>query len=312
MNSGRHKTEMVVGVFVLFALLVLGYMSLRLGGEAFAPREGYPLVLHLDTAAGLAPNSRVEMAGVEIGRVTAVRVEDGGARVDLSIYAPYAVARDAEAWVRTKGILGDKFVEIRQGDLEAGVLGPGEAVARVVRPRDLDELFVEMGPVLQDLKKVANGLGRVVGSEENIENVRETLANLRSASGSLKRLTADIEQGRGTLGKLVKDDRLYREAEQTVASLRRLTAKVERGEGTMGRLFTDESLYEDTRATVRTLQAVAMGLEAGNGTMGKLLKDESLYVEVKKALRNVNKAAEGVQEQIPVTIIGTLVGTAVR
>lgn len=340
------RTEIMVGLFVLAALSVLGILSLRLGSETLAPQKGYELDLLVDTASGLAPNSRVEMAGIEIGRIKEVSIEGDRARVLLNIYPEYQVALDSTAWIRTKGLLGDKFIEVRQGHPDQGTFQPRGRIGKVVRPVDLDELFVDMGPVMEDLKGVAGGLGEVIGSEEGRLNLRESMANLREATASIKVVSNRMEKGEGALGKLLTDDTLYEDARESVATLKKVADKVNRGEGTLGKLISDEDLYEEAEATIGSLKAFAEMLEkgegtlgklasqddlyrqaeetltalrevaekvkSGEGTLGKLLEDESLYSEAKEALHNVNKAAEGVQEQVPVTIFGTLVGTAVR
>jgi phospholipid/cholesterol/gamma-HCH transport system substrate-binding protein len=346
MAAESAKTEIKVGLFVLAALLVLGYLSLRLGGESLAPRKGYELYLLVDTASGLASNSMVEMAGVEVGRVKRIEVSGSEAKVTMLIYPEFHVAADSEIWIRTKGVLGDKFLEIRQGDVNKGVLESGSRIAHVVRPIDLDELFVDMGPVMEDLKSVAKGLGEVIGSEEGREKTSEILTNLRDATSSISTVAGNLEKGKGalgklltdeslyveakesvsvlnevatkinrgegTLGKLVNDETLYQEARETVGSLKAVSLKLDRGDGTLGKLINDDSLYRSAKETMTTLQNAAEDIKKGEGTLGKLMQDDSLYNEAKKTLDSVNKAAEGVQEQVPITVFGTLVGTAVR
>ena len=290
------RTEIKVGIFVLIALIVLGYMSFRLAGESFSAKKGYPLCFIVDTASGLAPNSRVEMAGIPIGYVRKIRLYHGEAKVCLIIYKKYKIAKDATVWVRTKGILGDKYVEIHQGHVNKGVLPPGGRIAKVIRPEDLDELFVDMGPVFQDFKSIANSLAKTIGSKQGEENIKETLSNIRSATASLKVITAQIKEGKGTLGKLLTDDSMYYQLKDAIASINKIATNLNKGKGTLGKLLTDDTVYmqlKDTMATlkktVNSLNVVADRLKNGEGTLGKLMYSNDIYNKLQDTVNNLDK-----------------------
>ncbi|MFA4910908.1 MAG: mammalian cell entry protein, partial [Desulfobacteria bacterium] len=87
---------------------------------------------------------------------------------------------------------------------------------------------------------------------------------------------------------------------------------IDDGEGTLGKLVTDKTLYDQSKDAMTSLNNIAKKIEKGEGTLGKLVTDETLYTETKKAIKKVNKAAEGLQEQTPVTVLGTVLGTVLR
>jgi len=105
---------------------------------------------------------------------------------------------------------------------------------------------------------------------------------------------------------------LYKSLKQTVANLESVSKRLERGEGTLGKLMTDEKLYKDLKAISEDLRKITAQIESGQGTLGKLLKDDSLYTEAKKTLKSVNRAAKGVEEQVPITVLGVMAGAAMR
>jgi phospholipid/cholesterol/gamma-HCH transport system substrate-binding protein len=91
--------------------------------------------------------------------------------------------------------------------------------------------------------------------------------------------------------------------------------KVERGEGTLGKLIKDESLYQEAKETVQSardavqaVKGIAEKVEKGEGTLGKLVNDDQLMKQTEKTLKQVQKAAEGIQEQTPITVLGTIIG----
>ncbi|WP_456434471.1 MlaD family protein [Thermosulfuriphilus sp.] len=349
-NSGA---EIKVGIFVLVALLLLGYLSLKLGEETVSPKKAYEIKALFDDVSGLVKGARVEMAGVEIGRVRDIHLKDSKAEVVMNIYSGVKIREDATAMVRTKGALGDKYIQIRQGSPQSPILPPGGLIAKTMSTKDLDQILTQVGPAIEDIRSITAGLRELLGSEEGKSNLKELVANLKDASASFKimgekitkgegtlgklivddelyqranqliarldKIAADIEAGQGTLGKLLADEKLYDETTEAFANLKEaaqaiqdLAAKIESGQGTLGKLVSDDSLYNETHDLVKNLNQIAKDLRAGQGTLGKLLTDDSLYYEAKKTLRNVNKASANLQEQIPVTILGTLVGTAVR
>ncbi len=346
MKRTDRGTEIKVGIFVLIALVILGYLSIKLGEESITTKKGYPLSAIFEDVSGLVPGARVEMAGVEIGRVSEIKLADGKALVKMNIYEGVKITKDAVAMVRTKGVLGDRYIEIKQGT-SPEELPPGSMIAKTVSPMDLDQLLAEVGPALQDLRDITAGLRELVGSKEGKKKFQEMITNisdtaaafkevgerLAKGQGTLGKLLVDdtlyqrvnslaanldevarkLNQGQGTLGKLINDEELYAEVKNAVTainkaaqSLNKFAQKLESGEGTLGKLLADDELYNNLNQTVLTLKRISKKIDQGQGTLGKLINDDSLYFEAKRTLQSVNQAASGVQEQMPVTILGTI------
>lgn len=113
--NGKNSwgTEAKVGIFVLGALLLLGYMSLRVGKFNFLASENtFPIKAKFTSVSGLAENGAVEIAGVEVGRIKDIHLVDGQAIVNLMLRPGLNLHEDAEARIRTKGMLGEKYIEI--------------------------------------------------------------------------------------------------------------------------------------------------------------------------------------------------------
>ncbi|HEV7520793.1 MAG TPA: MCE family protein, partial [Candidatus Angelobacter sp.] len=103
----------------------------------------------------------------------------------------------------------------------------------------------------------------------------------------------EINKGHGSLGKLVKDDALYNNANQTIATANKLITDLNAGRGAAGKLLKDEELARKLQNIVEKLSAITDRLEAGEGSAGKLLKDPSLYNSADQMLietRNLIKA----------------------
>jgi len=111
----RGSLELVVGVFVLAGLTCLAYLAINLGKvELFG--GGYRVVANFDNISGLKPGSAVEVAGVDVGRVESIQLTTGDrARLVLRLIPGIKLYDDAIASIRTKGIIGDKYVKLSPG-----------------------------------------------------------------------------------------------------------------------------------------------------------------------------------------------------
>jgi phospholipid/cholesterol/gamma-HCH transport system substrate-binding protein len=111
----RGNLELMVGVFVLAGLACLAYLAVHLGKMEFFG-GGYHLVADFDNISGLKPGAAVEVAGVEVGRVDSIKLTPGDrAKLVLRLQPGLKVYNDAIASIRTKGIIGDKFVKLSVG-----------------------------------------------------------------------------------------------------------------------------------------------------------------------------------------------------
>jgi phospholipid/cholesterol/gamma-HCH transport system substrate-binding protein len=111
----RGKLELSVGVFVLIGLVCLAYLAVHLGKmEVFG--KGYQVSASFDNISGLKTGAAVEVAGVDVGRVENIQVTpDHRARLILSLNPDIILKEDAIASIRTKGIIGDKYIKLSPG-----------------------------------------------------------------------------------------------------------------------------------------------------------------------------------------------------
>lgn len=322
MKDKRVSTELKVGILVLAAILVLFYMSFRIGKFGAFHEPGYDLYVTLQNAGGIDPRTPIQIAGVEVGRVRNIKLEGYKALVTLNVRKGVQVPVDSKVTVKNQGILGDKFIEIIPGEAKQ-FLARGERINDVVMPPDLNEVFAEVGVAAKNFGETIGEFKGLIGEEEK-KNIKKSLANIESASGDFKKLvsdnkkgitrfvsnmdkiSSDIEKGKGTIGKLVKDDSLYNDAKDTVASLKTISKDIEQGKGTLGKLAKDDALYDEAKVAVANIKEITDGIKKGEGTLGKLAKDDSLYNETEKAMKKVQKGAEGLQEMTPVTVLGTI------
>ena len=136
----RSTLDLAVGVFVLLGLVALGWMSVRFGRVDFLGSPGYEVVADFPSVGGLKPGSIVEIAGVEIGRVEHISLADYQARVVMSIKPDVKLQADSIASIKTRGLIGEKFIRISPGASEK-LIAPGGRIREVEAPVDLEELI---------------------------------------------------------------------------------------------------------------------------------------------------------------------------
>jgi phospholipid/cholesterol/gamma-HCH transport system substrate-binding protein len=136
----RARVNVAVGIFVVLGMLALGYLSIKLGRVSFLGGGGYVVSVDFPATGGLKSGSAVEIAGVEIGRVESISLVDYQARVMLRIDGGVKLQDDSIASIKTKGLIGEKFVRVSPGASDK-LIGPGGKIREVEAPVDLEELI---------------------------------------------------------------------------------------------------------------------------------------------------------------------------
>lgn len=136
----RGTLELIVGLFILAGIGCLGYMSIRYAKMDIMGSNGYQLSAVFPTISGLKNGAMVEIAGVEIGRVKQIALDDYRARVLLSIRGDVELQDDAIARIKTKGLLGEKYIDIVPGGSDV-ILRQGDKIRETQPPVDIEELI---------------------------------------------------------------------------------------------------------------------------------------------------------------------------
>jgi phospholipid/cholesterol/gamma-HCH transport system substrate-binding protein len=134
-------------------------------------------------------------------------------------------------------------------------------------------------------------------------------------------LSSQISQGKGTLGKLIKDESLYNtalstvsnlqdtatEIKATVADARKIVDQANSGQGTIGKLLKEDTLYRETTEFMINLREISQKVNQGQGTVGKLVNDQEFYKNAKLTLQKLDTATESLEDQGPLSVLGLAV-----
>ncbi|HBE44587.1 MAG TPA: hypothetical protein DDW17_03820, partial [Deltaproteobacteria bacterium] len=229
-NKNIVSSQFKVGILVLIGILILFYMSFRIGKFGVFKDTGYDIAVLLDSANGLDTKSPVQIAGVEVGKVKSITLDGFKAMTTITIKKGVRIPVDSKVVIKTQGVLGEKYIEIIPGK-ETQMLASGESIKEVLSTANLDEIFDNINVAAKNFGDTMGDFKGLIGDREK-ENIKKSLANINRLADSAARLMSEVEEGKGTLGLLVKDDTLYKDAKDTMASLKSISSDIEQGKGT--------------------------------------------------------------------------------
>ena len=197
-------------------------MTLKIEKFQIGKETGYLLNIYFDSAAGLSPNAQVRVAGVRVGDVEKVALENGKAKVTFRLPKHVVLYKDAKAYLKSEGFLGEKYVEITPGTPGNPKLEPNGVVEQGAPPVDVEQFLSKMSAVREDIKEVIKPLGDVLKAMDP-KKVEGMVDNIDKFSGQLTGLAKDsketIEKAKGCLR---PDGRYWRKGEKGRGDLRKI------------------------------------------------------------------------------------------
>jgi phospholipid/cholesterol/gamma-HCH transport system substrate-binding protein len=136
----KFDLELGVGLFMIAGILALGYLSVGLAKMEVMGQKGYDLEAEFSNSGGLKTGASVVIAGVEVGRVKSIRLDDYQALISIHLPSGIKIQDDSIATIKTKGLIGEKYVEITPGGSE-DILKDGQKIRDTQPPVDLEQLI---------------------------------------------------------------------------------------------------------------------------------------------------------------------------
>jgi phospholipid/cholesterol/gamma-HCH transport system substrate-binding protein len=301
----KMVTETKVGIFVTLGFIVLAVMTVTVGKFHLGKEAGYRVYVLFESAAGVVQNSPVRIAGVHVGKVERISLERGQAKVALRIPPDVQIYEDAKAYLRSEGLLGERYVEIFPGSEEKPKLREEGFIQQGAPPASIELVLSRLSGIGEDFKGVLKPLGQLLKGIDpekvgqlvsNFETFSRDLPHLaadaRETLGNFRDISAKVQRGEGILGTLISDEEASQDVRKTLVALRDVTTKVQRGEGILGTLISDEEASQDVRKTLVALRDVAEKVQRGEGTLGKLINDDEAYQDARATLANLRHLSE--------------------
>ena len=320
----RNTLETRLGMFFALAFISAAIIFEMIGGlDSF--KGGYNVRAHFNNIQELKTGDSVKMAGVQIGRVGDISLANNKVEVSLRLTKPGQVKTDSKATIKFVGLLGQNYIAIDFGSPAAPV-ATENALIETAEQVDLSTIMVKLDSVatgVENLTKSFSGdsLNNLIGPFTDF--LKENNPKLSAILSNLQNVSTQIAKGEGTAGKLIFEDQLYHSALSTVTNLnttsdeikltisqaRGVIEQINAGQGTLGKLAKDDTLYREATTGMTNFKEILQKMNQGQGSVGKLINDESLYKNAKMTLQKVEKATEGLEDQGPLSILGTIMGS---
>ena len=275
--------EVFVGVFMVAVLGLLVYFTVIISGtDVFSRSRRIPMTVKFTDVGGLKSRDSVVLRGMAVGIVKDLEIKDDYVVVYLTVRSGIVIHEGYEMTVRSTSLLGGNQLTIENGG--------GKALPD-------DTLFVGQAPInwMRDLSQVVTRL-REATDDGNLKSI---VSNLKAATESLRVSLANIEKGKGTLGRLMSDDEtMYRDLSTAVSSIRSVSEKLDKGQNSLARLVGDDgAVYNDIKSMFANLKSLSERLEKGDGTLGKLMaSDDTVYRDLRDTMASLKSVATRLEQ----------------
>lgn len=298
MPISRRRIEVAVGAMMLMGITCLLLSVVFIGQRRGIFDRRVRLQTQFQSVEGLQPGARVHLAGIPAGSVEAVVLSpEGDVRVHIELRASVAhrIREDSTARIKTAGLVGDRYIDITVGSSDSPRVKPGGTITGI-QPLDVTQVLADAGPMFRDLatgiENVRLMTARLLDEESN---TNQTLRNLADISASLA-------EGRGTFGRLLKEDDVYEDLRATLASARRTVANTEaiteelRKQGPEVLAETREAVGNVSRASER---AEAIMVQSFDDIPKILAGVERSVADLEAMMQNLRQASEDIKAATP-------------
>ncbi|WP_297016960.1 MlaD family protein [uncultured Dialister sp.] len=185
----KWSTEAKVGAFSLLGIIVFAAIIIELSNVVLFGKSGFHVTGYFKEAEGIEPGNPIHYAGVEVGMVDKISVENGEAVLNLRFYKDAKVPKDADFSIQTSSVMGGRFVKAAGGHQDRGYLSDGMTVQGKAAP-GIDQAMDKMDKLINSAQTMLDGINMVVADPASQKNVKNSISNFDAVSQNLAILTS--------------------------------------------------------------------------------------------------------------------------
>lgn len=291
-----QTVEFKVGLLVLVVGGLIAFMSLQVSDDPSVIGRAQRAWFLVPSAGGLVKGSGVKAAGIPVGVIKDIRLQDGMARVEITVKGELPLYSSAGVQIKSQGILGDRHVEVYPGSPTDPPLAENGQILNVSDKGNLDNLVSQVGEITGSLKSVAEALNESVTEDgtrkhilgrivSNIEKITNDLAGLTNENrDQIGDIVDQVDRITKSLDEMLNSDKEggFRKTfdkslsriDKSLKNIEEITTKINEGEGTLGKLISDETVAENVSEAIEGLSGMvgsANRLQAGFDFHGEYL-----------------------------------------
>jgi phospholipid/cholesterol/gamma-HCH transport system substrate-binding protein len=303
----RRSYDMVIGSFVALGLVVLVVLIFLIGKERRLFDRTVSFKAHFPNVAGLAVGADVLLSGRVVGRVKAIefpvldvkhQAKDMAVRMEISHEYTHWIRSDSIAYIDTKGLLGDKLVNITMGSALFEQVPEG-GLLKSTPPLDYSRTMEKVQSTIDGISDVVNDLKKALAQEDGSTSLAQSFKSLR-------KILNEIETGNGLIHELIYDQKTAQSTKASVEDLRGALKAFTNVSNEVTIVFKDiktgsgiahDLIYSENQSQILTslnkaaidLEIILRDLKNGKGSLGLLLQDRSIYDELFRFIGDLNR-----------------------
>ncbi len=276
--SFLKTAEFKVGALVVSIGAIIAIMSLQVSDNPAFLGRTKKAWFYLPNANGLTKGSAIRTAGIPVGAIEYIVLQDGQARVDITMKSDVPLTRSSTVELRANGILGDKYIEVFPGQLSDPSLENGGQILNVKKGGSIDDVMAQVSDITGSIKQVSNQLTEALADEGTDKHILGRIVkNIEKITGDIADLTAENKEQVGdiidqvhdissTLNEMINDEsengfkKVWNKSlvriDKSLKNIEEITEKINKGEGTIGKLISDEKTAEDVTSAIEGISGL--------------------------------------------------------
>lgn len=268
MNNKASWASLRVGLMAVAALIIAGVLIYLISGSSGLFESKSDVYVYMNDSSDMAPGAPVRLNGILVGKVKSVGLSGSDqpgriVKVTLEIDNQYLkeIPVDSQAALAQPNLLGTRYINIMKGHNPQTIHSGSELQSQ--NAPELEDLFAQGDTTLAALQDILKKVDSIVNS---------------------------IQNGQGTIGKLLVDETLYSRVLAIADEAQKLIATVNSNQGSLGKFIRDPALYDDVRASLDRINKMMDNIEQGQGTVGQLVENPALYNNAQSAITDLRKS----------------------
>lgn len=304
------STEFKVGAF-FFLTILLGYVMMsRINDRPDYEGEWLRYTVYFDNATGLLDKTPVEIAGIKVGHIISITLENDKAKIALAVDPRVKIKKDAVVSIKDRGLLGERYIDIYPGIDPSLSLPTDSVLPNSESQSPMVKAFQKFETISTYIENITKSLDKVVTEGISGNSIKEILENVEETSRTMKDLVTHLDRTvlknddklTATISSLEAFSRELRELYRANnANIAKTIENVRDLSGSSKNILDDKNdeiragianlaqISEKLNAMSSTLHDMMKGVSEGKGTAGKLLKDEEIAIKLEESLDGVNQ-----------------------
>ena len=318
-------TPLRVGLVVAAAVAAFGFGLTLIGSNLLSRNKTYRVYAIFDDATGLGVRSRVQIAGIPIGQVDLVELDQktANAKVWMRIHSDFVLHRDASITKRSESILGDFLLDVHPGSPSEPALKDGDEIKNVIRQPSMNDVFQSLNKIAGDISDMTGNLRKVLGGEAGENNIRTLVDKLQriatgiekiidSSGAKLDSTLANFQKFSGDLSKISGGEKedivaIIQNTRDATAEARDILKTIGDVVGSQKQGQLKESVaslkgnLDKLDHALANIDDITDKINKGEGTLGHLVNDDKLAKNLDKASTQITNIL-GTPDQLKIEV----------